>query len=80
MEKPGLDLSLERRKAIVARLSAELQSRLRGQDMSPLLMPNEEITKRLRTEEKYVKFNAWCKKYGVKNDSTEYPVAFGEHG
>lgn len=38
------------------------------------------MTKQLQKEEKYVKFNEWCKKYGIKNDSTEYPVAFGEHG
>jgi len=27
-----------------------------------------------------VRFNAWCKKYGIKSPSLEWPVAYGKDG
>ena len=78
-EKPGLNLSREKRKAVIERISREVRYRVGGEAGCPL-QPNEEVTKRLQKEEKYVKFNEWCRKHGVKSDAIEYPVAFGEQG
>ena len=41
---------------------------------------NWEVTRRLQKEEKYVKFNEWCVKYGVVAPSVEWPVAYGPKG
>lgn len=41
---------------------------------------NWEVTARLKKEEKYVKFLAWCDKHGVRRDSVDWPVAFGPEG
>ena len=38
------------------------------------------MTARLQKEAKYVKFNEWCKKYGVVAPSLEWPVAYGSDG
>ena len=78
-EKPGLNLPQERREALIERISQEIRYRVGGRDGRPLKV-NEEVTKRLQKEEKYVRFNEWCKKHGVKSDAIEYPVAFGERG
>lgn len=42
--------------------------------------PNWEVTRKIQKEEKYVKFQAWCDKFGVKAPSLEYPVAYGPKG
>lgn len=44
------------------------------------MKPNEEATIELQKQEKYIRFNKWCKVNGVKAPSLEYPVAFGKEG
>ena len=44
------------------------------------LQINWEKTREIEQEEKYVKFNKWCKDEGIIRPSCRFPVAFGEKG
>jgi hypothetical protein len=55
----------------------ELRSRLKKESHAEI---NWEATRKLQQEEKYVKFNQWCKDMGVHSPSIMYPTAFGPTG
>ena len=41
---------------------------------------NWEVTEQLSKQEKYIRFNKWCKENGVISPSLRYPTAFGDNG
>ena len=55
----------------------ELDSRLKREEYSQI---NWEVTAQIEKEEKYVRFNQWCKDVGIIAPSIRYPTAFGPTG
>jgi len=70
-----INFSDEKKQHILDRLSSEFHSRLQGE-----LQIDWQKTIELQKQEKYIRFNEWCVKNGIKCSSLEWPVAYGKDG
>ena len=84
----AIGLKEDERLQILQRLAAHFRERVHGPPklktglkvLDEEYVRNEEVTAKLQKQEKFVRFNEWCAKYGVRAPSLEFPVAFGPTG
>ena len=62
---------------MVEYLRKELNERVEQEGFNTI---NWEVTERIQKEEKYMRFNQWCKENGIVSSAVRYPVAFGKQG